>query len=198
MERVWIRRLQWRWRGAWQWPAFIALTLGDAVLLHLLPIGGGGTGLYAGLLLGMFFNLVAVAAAGPLIGLVLRRRSPALPKVIAGDRGGTIALVATTLILAGFGIAHRGDLRAQHEGFVEQSYAARVYVAHQAAAEYQRNIARADSVQLGDDLYRTCVPGDAPRRALCLIIDVSLSPPGVRRDTSSASNTTFVPYAQSG
>jgi hypothetical protein len=197
MERVWLRRLQWRWRGAWQWPAFIALTLGDAVLLHLLPIGGGGhTGLYGALLLAMFFNLVAVAAVGPLIGLALRRRSPSLPKVIASDRGGTIALAATTLILAGFGIAHRDDIRAQREGFVAQSYAARVYVAHEAAAEYRRNIARADSVQLGEQLYRTCVPGDEPHRPLCLIIDLSSSPPGVKRDTSSAANTTFVPYAQ--
>jgi hypothetical protein len=196
MERVWLRRLRWKRRGAWQWPAYVALTVGDAVLLHLLPIGGSGTGLYAGLLLAMFFNLVAVAAAGPVIGLLLRRRSPTLPKVIAADRGGTIALVATTLILLGFGITHRDDLQAEHEGFVAQSYAMRVYVAHQANAAYRRNIARADSVQLGDDLYRTCVPGDQGRRALCLIIDVSMSPPGVKVDTSSAPNTTFVPYAQ--
>jgi hypothetical protein len=198
MERVWLSRLRWRWRGAWQWPAFIALTVGDAVLLHLLPIGGGGTGLYAGLLLAMFFNLVAVAAAGPLIGWLLRRRSPALPKVIAADRGGTVALFGTTLILAGFGVSHRGDLRAQHEAFVVQSYAARMYVAHQATAEYRRNITRADSIQLGDDLYRTCVPADGPGRALCLIIDVSSDPPSVRRDSNSAPNTTFVPYAQPG
>jgi hypothetical protein len=198
MERVWLSRLRWRWRGAWQWPAFVALTLGDAVLLHLLPIGGGGTGLYAGLLLAMFFNLVAVAGAGPLIGWLLRRRSPALPKVIAADRGGTVALIGTTLILAGFGIAHRDDLRAQHEEFVTQSYAARVYVAHQAAPEFRRNIRRADSIQLGEHLYRTCVPGDDGRRALCLIIDVSADPPDVRRDGSSAPNTTFVPYAYGG
>jgi hypothetical protein len=198
MERVWLRRLRWSRRGAWQWPAFVALTVGDAVLLHLLPIGGGGTGLYAGLLLAMFFNLVAVAAAGPLIGLVLRRRAPGMPKVVANDRGGTVALAATTLILAGFGVAHRDDLQAQHDGFVAQSYATRVYVAHQAAPEYRRNIAQADSVQLGDDLYRTCVPGTRTRRALCLIIDVSTSPPGVKVDTSSAPNTTFVPYAQPG
>ncbi len=196
MERVWLRRLRWRRRGAWQWPAFVALTVGDAVLLHLLPIGGGGTGLYAALLLGMFFNLVAVAGAGPLIGLALRRRSPQLPKVVAADRGGTIALVGTTLILAGFGIAHRGALRAEHDGFVAQSYAMRVYVAHQADPQYQRNITRADSVRLGDDLYRTCVPGADPRRALCLIIDVSTSPPGVKLDSSHAPNTTFAPYGQ--
>lgn len=196
MERVWLRRLRWRWRGAWQWPAFVALTLGDAVLLHELPIGGGGTALFPALLLAMFFNLVAVAGVGPLIGIALRRRRPTLPKVIAADRGGTIALLATTAILAGFGIGHRGALHDEHDAFVEQSYAMRQYVAHQAEAQYRRNIARADSVKLGGGLYRTCVPGDEPRRALCLFIDVSSSPPGVKLDPSHAPNTTFVPYAQ--
>ena len=39
VERVWHRRLRWRLRGAWQWPAFLALTLVDAVLPRLAAGG---------------------------------------------------------------------------------------------------------------------------------------------------------------
>jgi hypothetical protein len=197
MERVWHRRLRWRMRGAWQWPAFAGLTFADAVLLRELPIAGEGPGWVAALLLAMFFNLVAVAAAGPLLGLALRRWRPDLPRVIAADRGGTAALVVVVAILVGVGIGHRGQLRATHDAFLAQSLAVRAYVAHTADVPpvYRRNIARADSISLGDDLYRTCVPSDRPDRALCLIVDVSISPPGLRRD-SSAPNATFVPFGQ--
>ena len=34
VERVWHRRLRWRLRGAWQWPAFVALTLVDGDPAH--------------------------------------------------------------------------------------------------------------------------------------------------------------------
>lgn len=39
-----LTRLRWRVRGAWQWPAFVLLTLADAALLHWLPLAGEGTG----------------------------------------------------------------------------------------------------------------------------------------------------------
>src|SRR4051794_2061750 len=62
VERVWARRLRWRMRGAWQWPAFGALTLLDAILLTQLPFYDDGPGtIVAGVLVAMFFNLLAVA-----------------------------------------------------------------------------------------------------------------------------------------
>jgi hypothetical protein len=86
VERVWIRRLRWRMRGAWQWPAFAALTVVDALLLTRLPFYEEGPGtLVGGLLLAMFFNLLAVAVVGPLLGVRLRRRRPDLPRPVAAD-----------------------------------------------------------------------------------------------------------------
>ena len=69
VERVWHRRLRWRLRGAWQWPAFMALTLVDAVLLVLLPpYDGAPEHLFPGVLLAGSVNLrrarPARAAAG--------------------------------------------------------------------------------------------------------------------------------------
>ena len=42
VESVRWRRLRWRLRGAWQWPAFIVLTLVDALLVARLPFQGEG------------------------------------------------------------------------------------------------------------------------------------------------------------
>jgi hypothetical protein len=193
MERVWPSRLRWRMRGAWQWPTFATLTVGDAVLMHQLPIAGEGPDWVPAVLLAMFFNLVAVAVVGPLLGLLLRRRRRDLPRVVASDYGGTVALVATTAILVGIGLAHRPVLQAERDAFSAQSQAVRRFVAHQAPAEYQRNIDAADSIALGGGLYRTCVPGADPEAFYCLFVDTGESPPGIRVDPNPASNTTFVP-----
>jgi hypothetical protein len=37
VESVRWRRLRWRLRGAWQWPAFVVLTVADAVIVARLP-----------------------------------------------------------------------------------------------------------------------------------------------------------------
>jgi len=114
VERLWVRRLRWRMRGAWQWPAFALLTVLDAVLLTRLPFYEDGPGtLVAGMLLAGFANLLAVAVIGPLLGLRLRRRRPDLPKVIAADTASTAVLV---LIFSGLfvgGLLHRPAVAAR-------------------------------------------------------------------------------------
>jgi hypothetical protein len=196
MERLWLSRLRWRIRGAWQWPTFALLTVGDTVLLHERPIAGHGPDWFPALLLATFFNLVAVAVAGPLFGLLLRRRRQDLPSVVASDYGGTIALVATTAMLVAIGIAHRPALQADRDAFSAQSAAVRRYVASNGGPEYRRTIDQADTVDLGGDLYRTCVPGDRPERPLCLFVSTKTSPPGVRVDPSRAPNAGYVSYGR--
>src|SRR3954452_17135708 len=108
MEQVWASRLRWRLRGAWQWPLFGALVVVDAIVLHELPLAGDqGPGAIGALLLAGFFNLVAVAVAGPLGGLLLRRRRPDLPAVIASDYAGTTAMLALAAVLLTIGLVHR-------------------------------------------------------------------------------------------
>src|SRR5213076_1553554 len=80
MERASLTRLRWRLRGAWMWPAFVALTVADALLLHQLPIATDGVDVVPALLLAGFLNLVVVAVAAPLAGRLLRRRRPDLPR----------------------------------------------------------------------------------------------------------------------
>src|SRR4051794_32735314 len=94
------RRLRWGPRGAREWPTFLALTLGDAVVLALLPFYDEGPGgLFPALLLAGFANLVIVAAVAPLAGRVVRMARRDLPRVVARDYAGTIVLVTLSLLL---------------------------------------------------------------------------------------------------
>src|ERR671915_2222871 len=107
VERVWHRRLRWRLRGAWQWPAFVGLTVVDGVLLAVLRFTGDGSTLMAGILIAGFMNLFAVAMIAPLAGRALRARRPDLPRLIARDYAGTAALLTVAALLLAGGLAHR-------------------------------------------------------------------------------------------
>jgi len=191
MEQVQWSRLRWRLRGAWMWPAFIALTVVDAVLLHALPIAGErGPGFVPALLLAGFFNLVAVAVVAPLAGLLVRRRRPDMPRSVAHDYAGAALVVVVTLVLLAVGIAHRPAVQRAQRARAAQFAAVQRYVLARAPAPYRAHVAFADTVQMDTDLYRTCVPGDEPDRAFCLYVDTSQSPPGLTLDRSRAPNDT--------
>jgi hypothetical protein len=191
MDELWRSRLRWRLRGAWMWPVFAVLTVADAVLVHLLPIGGDRTNLLGALLIGAFFNLVAVAVLGPLAGVFLRRWRPDLPRTVAADYCGTAFLVMATLGLLAGGLLHRPAIGESRDDFRAQSEAVRRYVLSQAPPEYHVNLARAESLRIEADLYRTCVPGGDPRRALCLFVNTDQAPAGVRLDPNREPNASF-------
>ena len=56
------------------------------------------------------------------------------------------------------------------------------------AVEWQDGLDRVNARQLAPEVYRACVPGDDPRRALCLIVDTDQRPAGVARDRSMEPN----------
>ncbi|MBA2637636.1 MAG: hypothetical protein H0U79_05370 [Solirubrobacterales bacterium] len=190
-DRGRLRRLRWRLRGAWLWPMFALATLVDAMLLHWLPLAGDGTGWVAGFLLGGCVNIIAVAAFGALGGWWLRRRRRDLPKVVADDYVGTGLLVAVAATFFALGLVHRPQILDRRVDFTAQSAAVRRYVASQAPPEFRARVNLADSIQIDDELYRTCVPGDDPRRWLCLLVDTTGHPATPRRDTSAESNASF-------
>jgi hypothetical protein len=190
-ERQWWTRLRWRLRGATMWPAFLLALVVDALLLHFLPIAGDrGPSLFPALLLAGFFNLAVVAVGAPLAGTVLRRRRPGLPRVVADDRAGTVLLGCLALALLAVGLAHRPTVQAEAREFERQAASARRYIAAVAGRPFHDNLDRMDSVKHGPDLYRTCVPGDDPRRAFCVIVTTDQDPPGVTRDPDQRPNAT--------
>ena len=130
-ESLWRSRLRWRWRGALQWPAFVALTLLDGILLVALPpYEGAPENVFPGVLLAGFVNLLAVAVVAPALAVLVRRRRPDLPRLIASNYAGSWLLVAITALLAGAGLLHRGavdeeETREQAVAFAMHDYVLR-------------------------------------------------------------------------
>jgi len=191
VERLWVRRLRWRMRGAWQWPAFAVLTVVDALLLVELPFYERGPGSLVGaMLVATFANLLAVAVVGPLLGLRLRKRRPDLPRPVAADYASTAVLA---LICAGFaagGILHRPAVAAEREEVAAVAATTRDYVVAR-APEYRPGLASIDAMRLEEDLYRSCVPGPDPRRWLCLFVTTDQHPPGITEDPDRAPNAAY-------
>ena len=187
-ERLWLTRLRWRLRGAWLWPAFFALTAIDGTLIALLPpYDEAPRELVGGVLLAGFANLAAIAVLGPLGGHLLRRRRPDLPRVVATDYAGTALVLAIAALLLVAGLIHRPAVSAERGDQAAMLTAVRGFLTSQ-APEWRPGLARLDAVRLAPDVYRACVPGDEPRRSLCLIVDTDQHPAGVTRDDSMEPN----------
>jgi hypothetical protein len=188
-QSVWLTRMRWRLRGAWLWPAFIVLTLAEGVALQALPIAGDGPGgVFPGVLLAGFANLILVAAVAPLAGPRLRRRRPDLPRVVAQNYAGTALLLAFAAVVVAGGLIHRPAVLAAEDDLRAQAAAVHDYVITQQPS-YAPGIALADPHRVQDDLYRTCVPGPDPKRWLCLYVDTAQRPAGVTLDGDSTPNS---------
>ena len=188
-ESLWRARLRWRWRGALLWPLFVLLTIADAILLGQLPLAGeSGTRFVPALLLAGFFNLLVVAVIGPLASLPLRKRRPDLPGFVAQDYTGSAGLFCVTLALLAGGLIHRPRMNEARDDLVAQLAAARDYVGRRAPAEFRAHPERATTLKLGDELFRTCVPGPDPKRWFCVFVRTDTSPPGIQVDENRESN----------
>ena len=184
METVWLTRLRWRMRGAWLWPAFFGLTLVDGLLITLLPpYDWTPPGFVGGLLLAGFANLLLLAVVAPLAGQLLRRRRRDLPRPIAFDYAGTALFCALTLVLVLAGILHRPAVAAEQDDAAALSAAVHAYVMRQ-APEWSGGLDRVAVREYAPEVFRACVPGPDPTKALCLLVDTDRRPARVTRDDS--------------
>jgi 4-amino-4-deoxy-L-arabinose transferase-like glycosyltransferase len=195
VERVWHRRLRWRLRGAWQWPAFITLTLLDGLLLVVLPpYDGAPEHLFPGVLLAGFANLIAVVVLAPPLGHLLRRRRPDLPRFVASNYAGAAMVAVVTALIAAGGLAHRSAVQAEHGREQAVAAAMHAYVVEQ-APQYRGSLGAIDTIRIDRDYYRACIPGDDARHWFCLFVTTDQHPPGVTRDTEEVSNSeAYRPY----
>ena len=191
MDAVWATRMRWRLKGASQWPAFVAFTALEGVLLNELPIAGRGPGGFvpAALIAG-FLNLFVIAVPAPLVGRLIRRRQPGLPRPVATDYAGTALLASVCLVFVVSGLAHRPFVVQEREDRLAQHAAVGTYVRNQ-APEYADGLPGADTMRLSEDLYRTCVPGQEARRPLCLFVTTDQRPAGITRDSDLAPNGAY-------
>jgi hypothetical protein len=187
VESVWRRRLRWRLRGAWQWPAFAVLTLADAALVAWLPFAGEGADAFGAFLFAGFVNLLIVAVFAPFGGMALRRRRRDLPIMIARDYAGTTLLVFTTVCLLAGGLAHRSALAAERRD-ERAVYAAvhRYLEANEPAfAPYLGSL---DVRLLEDESYRACVFRPQENLPLCFFVNTDQSPAGIKKDPTRHAN----------
>jgi hypothetical protein len=182
------RRLRWRLSGAWQWPAFAALTLVDAGLLVWLPFQGDGADLYGALLLATFLNLFTVALLAPLGGWALRLRRRDLPFFIARDYAGTALLALVTAALLAGGLLNRSPLAAERAD--ERAVAAAVHqYVMTFAPRFGTGLEGVDVVRLEPEHYRACVYRPAEHLPLCLFVNTDQTPAGILRDPSRSPNS---------
>jgi hypothetical protein len=187
------RRLRWRLRGAWLWPTFVVATIAEMALLHWLPVQGDATRWISALLVAGCLNLMAVVTLGGPGGMLLRRRRPDLPRVVASDYAGTAALAVVAAGLVVAGILHRPVTVDRRAAFDAQLLAVHRWVTQHGDAYANAHVALADTVVVDEQLFRTCVPSRDPKRWLCLVVDTSASPPVVRRDPNREPNARFSP-----
>jgi hypothetical protein len=175
MEAAWLGRLRWRRRGAWLWPVFAIAIVADALIGHLLPPSGETQTLLAAAVAALFLNLIAVLVLSWPLGAVLRRRRPGMPRVVARDYGGTIAIfgVAAALLIAG--LLHRPSVLTHRHAMHDAIARAQAWIGDRAPAEFRRNLDRVSTVVIEPgSIYRTCVPSDRDMRTYCVIVKTHL------------------------
>lgn len=175
MQRGWLHRLRWRRRGAWLWPAFIALTVVDGVVGHLRPPAGDGESIPAAAIMGLALNLLVVLLLSRPLGMVLRRTRPDLPGVVARNYAGTSVVVAVTLALLSAGFLHHATVMADQAAFRDATIRAQAWIGARAPAEFRRNVRLTDTyaIQPGS-VYRTCVPDARGDRTYCVVVNTQL------------------------
>jgi hypothetical protein len=192
-ERLWTRRLRWRLRAAWMWPAYAVLTLLDAVILHELPPVKEGVDFIPGLIVASFANLFLMGAVAPWLGKRLaQREQSAVPQPVRAevlkDRSAAVLLAVATLGLVAAGLGNREVYVAETEALEDAAIAARAYVESNAPAEIRRNVEAINTDRLEDEYFRMCVPFDDRTRAYCLFVDTSSDPPEITPDPAQIPN----------
>ncbi len=199
-ERFWTSRLRWRLRGATQWPAFVACTLIEALVLDRLPpVGTEGPNPLnpvSGLLIATFANLVLIGALAPFLAKRLAARARVAPsgvseaeREVTRDRIATVLLGVGVLACLVAGLANRPVIVSETRATEEAAVAVRDFVRHTGDGELTRNLETANTARLGEGFFRTCIARDDRRRFFCLFIDTEETPAKITRDPSAEPNS---------
>jgi hypothetical protein len=196
-EQLWARRMRWRLRGAWQWPAYALLTVLDAVILHELPPVREGVDFVPALIVSSFANLFLMGAVAPWLAKRLAERERegegngiplAVRREVLKDRTAAVLLVLATVGLLAAGLGNRPAVVAETEDLQFAADVLQDYVAENAPPEIQRNIEIVNTQRLEEGYFRMCINYDERDRAWCVFVNVDKEPPTVVRDPSEEPN----------
>ena len=198
-DRFWRSRLRWRFQGATQWPAFVATTLLDGLIIWKLPpVAFREPDPLVSVLIATFGNLILLGAVAPFLAKRLARRralaagasSPALvEREVLQDRVATLLLAAGVVAALVSGLGNRPVVVSETRDTEEVVRQLDIYVSHSGNAELRRNREEANTHRLGEGYFRVCIPRDDRRKNVCLFVDTKKDPTSVRRDPSNESNT---------
>lgn len=179
------------------WPAFVAGIAVDAAIGHLLPPAGDSQKLGGAALVGCFFNLVAVVLASWPLGVLIRRRRPDMPRFVARDYGGTIAIVIVSLGLVLAGFAHHPTITAHRQARRDAIVRAQAFIGDRAPEPYRHNLEFVDvyAIEPGR-MYRICVPSGHDGRFYCVVVDSGQPFPSSVKFAGYESNAVFAQGAQ--
>jgi hypothetical protein len=175
MDGAWLVRARWRRRGAWMWPAFVALTVADGLVGSSFPPAGDSWNGVGAALLGGFLNLIGIILLSVPLGMLLRRMRRDLPKVVARDYAGTLVVFSVTAVLLIAGLIHRPQV-LQHRRAMDDAIArAQAWIGDRAPAEFRRNLRFVSTFTIeAGRMYRTCVPSAHDARTFCVVVDTHL------------------------
>lgn len=175
MEGAWLHRMRWRRRGAWMWPAFVIAALLDGLIGHWLPPSGETQTVLAAALAGCVLNLIAVVLLSRPGGAVLRRLRPDLPRVIARDYAGTVAISVISAALLVAGLAHRPTVLANRNARGEAIKRAQAWIGARAPDEFRRNVQFVSTFAIeAGSMYRVCVLSATGPRTYCVVVKTKM------------------------
>jgi len=178
------------------WPTFVAVTLLDGLVLHLLPPVATGVGLIPGILLATFGNLFLVGVLGPWLARRLWARRPAATpdgppmaqREVLTDRMGTGLLLVSVVAVLSAGLAARPLVVAETDARERAAEAILHVVGESGNEELGRNVETAQTARLGEGYFRTCIARDDRRRFWCYFVDTNKEPTEVIRDPNALPN----------
>jgi hypothetical protein len=153
------------------WPAFVAAAVFDGVAARLWPFAGDSQSFYAGLLVGLIANLLAVVLLSRSAGRLLRRVRRDMPIEVARNYAGAALVVAISAALVALGLARRSSIEARQSALRDAIVRAEAYIGTHAPPEFRVNTRVTDTyvIQAGS-VYRTCVPSRYRQRYYCVIV----------------------------
>lgn len=178
------------------WPTFVAATLLDAVLMHVLPPVATGIDFVPALLIATFANLALIGGLAPwLAGRIWKRRAEAAPgappkaqREVLTDRLGTGLLLAGALGVLAAGLAARPVVVGETDAKEEAARAIDAHVQRSGDEELIRNLQTANTARLGEGYFRICIALDDRERFACFFVDTDEEPTEVIRDPSQKRN----------
>jgi hypothetical protein len=173
MDATSLVRLRWRLRGAWLWPSFFVLSLADAAIISDLNLSGSSaTSVVGAWLLGCVLSLLGIVLLGGLLGGVVRRLRPDMPRVVARNYAGAIITLAVTLVLLAAGLIHHAAVAGDQQALQDATAQAEAYIGTHAPAEFQRDLRKLDTyVVLPRVVYRVCAADAGGTRHYCVVVN---------------------------